>query len=63
MLSKGIGKVGGDAMARELELDSGWYSKRITGGVGGFSTGKVGAGGNCGMARERESWLIDSTSK
>jgi hypothetical protein len=29
-------------MAREiLELDSGWYSKRIGGGVGVFTAGKV----------------------
>lgn len=43
MLSKGVGKVG-DTMAREpAELDSGWYSKRISGGEGAFS-GKVGDG-------------------
>lgn len=41
--SKGVGKVGG-IMARELELDSGWYSKRISGGVGAFSGGNVGDG-------------------
>lgn len=38
-------------MARELELDSGWYSKRIGGGVGAFSAGNVGDG----AMRERES--------
>ena len=44
MLSKEVGKFGDTIVARELELDSGWYSNRISGGVGAFSAGKVGDG-------------------
>lgn len=40
MLSKGVGKAG-DTMVRELELDSGWYSKPLDGGIGAFSAGNV----------------------
>ena len=43
MLSKEVGKFG-DTIARELELDSGSYCKRISGGVDAFSVGNVGDG-------------------